>query len=60
MILNIQLFGGRGAISGIPKNKRKSIKSYEKRIKEHKDKIKSAKKVKKVIIYKQFTTGKQK
>lgn len=42
--LNLQQFGGRGASSmaGIPKNKRKSIKTYEQRIKEHKQKIKDA------------------
>ena len=41
--LKIQLFGGRGAsMSGIPKNKRKSILSYQKQIKIHKDKIKKA------------------
>lgn len=41
--INVQLFGGRGAkssLSGIPKNKRKSIESYQKRINEHKEKIK--------------------
>lgn len=39
--------GGRGTnsrVSGIPKNKRKSIESYKKRIDEHYDKIKQAKK----------------
>lgn len=37
--------GSRGAtsnISGIPKNKKKSIKSYEKQISIHKDKINRA------------------
>ena len=43
MKLNIQYFGGRGAISGIPKNKRKAIKSYKEKIKEHEEKIKRAK-----------------
>lgn len=45
MILNIQLFGGRGQSSNlkkIPKNKQKSINSYKKRIQEHQDKIQKA------------------
>ncbi len=43
--LYIQLFGGRGAnskVSGIPRNKRKAINTYNKRIKEHETKIKNA------------------
>lgn len=39
--------GGRGAklkLSGIPKNKRKAIASYQKQINKHYDKIKTAKK----------------
>ena len=39
--------GGRGAklkLSGIPKNKRKAIASYQKQIDKHYDKIKTAKK----------------
>ena len=43
MKLSIQMFGGRGAMSGIPKNKRKSIKTYKERIKEHEEKIRRAK-----------------
>lgn len=37
--------GGRGSssnLSGVPKNKKKSLESYRKRIKEHEEKIKHA------------------
>lgn len=43
--LYIQLFGGRGSssrIPGMPRNKRKAINSYNKRIKQHETKINNA------------------
>ena len=45
MRLDIQLFGGRGASSSIkkmPKSKQKAVQSYNKRIKEHQEKIQKA------------------
>ena len=46
--------GGRGAklnLSGVPKNKRKAIASYQKQINKHYDKIKTAKKTGKDTEY---------
>ena len=40
--LDLIMFGGRGAVSGMPKNKKKAIASYKKNIKEHQDKIRKA------------------